>query len=169
MADTTRVITNRYDVADYIDVGPKGTPNILVMDVFTEINENPNAKTSEKHYTADKSSTKQTTGYATTFPITSDMYSNEPVAEFLRDIAEEQKVGAACETDYFRVRLYEPVNGQEHTYYARKFRVSVEVSSISGVPGDTMQLSGNLNAIGDAVIGTFNTSTKTFTAKTAGA
>ena len=52
---------------------------------------------------------------------------------------------------------------KENTFYARKFRVSVEVSSITGAGGEIISQEGNLNQIGDVVIGEFNTQTKTFT------
>lgn len=49
------------------------------------------------------------------------------------------------------------------TFRARKFPVSLEVSSIDDSDGN-IQISGNLNQAGLMVEGTFNTSTKTFTA-----
>ncbi len=47
-------------------------------------------------------------------------------------------------------------------YEARRFTVSAEVSSIAGE--NKMTLSGNLNAVGDPTLGTFDTTTRTFTA-----
>ena len=49
-------------------------------------------------------------------------------------------------------------------YQARKFRVSNEVSKFSGDGGEKIKVEGSLNAIGKVVQGTFNVSTKTFTA-----
>ena len=49
-----------------------------------------------------------------------------------------------------------------NTFRARKFPVSLEVSSIDDSDGN-IQISGNLNQAGLMVEGTFNTSTKTFT------
>lgn len=58
-----------------------------------------------------------------------------------------------------------PVSAPEksNTFKARKFRVSIEVSSTEGEGGSIVKMSGNLNAVGDFVDGTFDTSTKTFT------
>ena len=67
------------------------------------------------------------------------------------------------EADYFRVRLYQPIPEKQNTYYARKFRVGFEISGITGAGGEIMSIDGNMNAIGDAVVGEFNISTKTFT------
>lgn len=150
-------------VADYLDIGDSETPDIHVMSVFETIDENPNAQTTEKHYTSDKSSTTLTTGYQTQFPITADLYKDNEVVEFIRDIGEEQKLGV--EADYFRVRLYQPIAAKENTYYARKFRVGFEISSITGAGGEIISIDGNMNAIGDAVVGEFNTDTKKFIAE----
>ena len=49
-----------------------------------------------------------------------------------------------------------------NTFKARKFEVSAEVSEISG--DNKQELSGNLNGRGDPIDGTFNTTTKAFTA-----
>lgn len=153
----------RYDVADYLDVGTDDTPDITLMSVYNNIDENPNAQTKEAHYTAQKTATTVTTGYKPQFPITGDMYQNEKTSEYFRDIGEEQKLGV--ETDYFRVRLYQPIQDKGNTFYARKFRVSVEVSGIKGNGGEQMTIDGNLNSVADVVIGEFNTETRTFTAK----
>ena len=148
-------------IADYLDIGDSGSADFHLMSVFETIDENPNAQTTQKHYTADKSATTLTTGYQTQFPITADLYKDNEVVEFIRDIGEEQKLGV--EADYIRVRLYEPIAEKENTYYARKFRVGFEVSSIAGAGGEIVSIDGNMNAIGDAVIGEFNTETKAFT------
>lgn len=153
----------RHSVADYIDVGTTATPEIVVMSVYNSIDENPQATTRETHYTAQKTATTITTGYKPQFPITGDMYKNEKTSEFFRDIGEEQRLGVA--TDYYRVRLYQPIEGKGNTFFARKFRVSIEISGIKGNGGEQMTIDGNLNSVADVVIGEFNTETKTFTAK----
>ena len=117
-----------------------------------------------KHYTADKSASNITTGYQVQFPITMDQYKDNRVSEYVRDIAEEQKLGV--ETDYVRVRMYEQIGSTGTVYYARKFRVGFAIDSVSGAGGEIMSIGGNMNAIGDAVIGKFDTTAKSFTANT---
>ena len=73
-------------------------------------------------------------------------------------------MGEDAQREYVRVDLYDPVSGEDNTFQARKFIVAVEVSSLSGDPGKKMKVSGNFNAVGDFVEGTFNTQTKAFTA-----
>ena len=86
----------------------------------------------------------------------------------LYDIGRNQKTGADAEMDYVRVELFQPVEGSANTFAARKFRVAVEVSSVSGEGGGIMKVTGNLNGVGDFIDGTFNTATKTFTPAGAG-
>ncbi|MCC8023374.1 MAG: hypothetical protein LIO46_06335 [Clostridiales bacterium] len=149
-------------IADYLDVSGNGAAaNYVFMNTFENVDENPNAQLLEKHYTSDRASSTVTTGYQTQFAITSDMYQGNKADEYLRDIAEEQQIGV--ETNYIRVRLYEPVEDEENTYYARKFRVSPEITAIAGNGGEVVNIQGNLHAVGDVEIGTFNTETRTFT------
>lgn len=98
MAESKGTVVTRNLVADYLDIGNSEKPDIRVMSVFETIDENPNAQTTQKHYTADKSATTLTTGYQTQFPITADLYKDNKVVEFIRDIGEEQKLGV--EADY---------------------------------------------------------------------
>ena len=67
-----------------------------------------------------------------------------------------------------RVELFQPAEGAENTFPARKFKVAVEVSGMTGEGGGIMKVTGNLNGVGDFIDGTFNTATKTFTPAGAG-
>lgn len=161
MIDSRGTPVFRYQVADYLNVGTAEAPDFRMMSVFENIDENPSAQTVEKHYTGDKSATTITTGYKQQFPITADLYKDNAVIEYLRDIGEEQKLGV--QTDYIRIRLYQPIPGKDNTFYARLFRVGFEIASFAGAGGEIMNMDGNMNAMGDAVIGEFNTQTRTFT------
>ena len=68
--------------------------------------------------------------------------------------------GGEAEFEYIRVELWDTVEGEKNTFKARKFLVSANVDSISGE--NKIALSGNLNAVGDPVDGTFNTETLEF-------
>ena len=81
----------------------------------------------------------------------------------LYKIGRDQLVGADSELGYVRVELWNRVGATGSKFKARKFKVGVEVSSISGAGGENVKVTGNLNAIGDFVDGEFDTSTKTFT------
>lgn len=163
MADLAFTPVFRYLTADYLNLGTPEAPQYEVMTTFENVDESPSAQTVEKHYTCNANASTITTGYKTQFPITTDLYQNEKVTNFIRDIGEEQKLGT--QTEYVRVRLYQPIEGKDSTYYARKFLVGFEISSISGGGGEIVSISGNMNAIGQMEIGEFNTKTRIFTPK----
>ena len=150
-----------FQEVDFLDIGNATTPNILPLQYVTQLDESPQAKTAERSYVPNKNATVLTTGYQTQFPFSTDEYTDDDVTAFIRDIAEEQKLGVQC--PYYKVRLYEPVEGETNTYYARKFTVGFAIDSVTREAGGIKTISGNMNAIGDVVIGTFNTQTKTFT------
>ena len=101
------------------------------------------------------------------FPFESDLIPEQEPILALYNVGRNHYTGSEAEFEYVRVELWEPAKGKENEFSARKFIVSAEISEVSG---DTdIQVSGNLNAVGDPIDGTFNTKTKTFTAATASA
>lgn len=152
----------RYLIADYLDISQNGTPDVHLMNVFENVDESPNAQTTDKHYTTDKSTTTITTGYQTQFKITGDRYKDNAVTDFITKIAEEQLLGV--QTLFYRVNLWKPIEGKTNTFYARKFIVEFAIDTLGGDGGDIATVEGNMNAQGDVVVGEFNTEAKEFTA-----
>lgn len=154
---------SRYQIADYLNVGTSEAAEWALMGVgFNTLDENPNAQTDGKTYINQKTQTSQIKGYNTQFPFDSDVIKDEAAVMALYKVGRDHFVGGEAEKDYIRVDLFEGTKG-EGGYPARKFRVAVEVTSFSGAGGEIVKVSGNLNAVGDFVEGTFNTTTKTFT------
>lgn len=154
----------RNQIADYLGVGE--TPTYALMGVgFNTLDENPNAQTDSKTYIHQKSQTSQIKSYQTQFPFDTDLIADETAVTALYDIGRNQKTGADAELEYIRVELFKPTGAEGTTFEARKFKVAVAVTGISGAGGETVKVTGTLYAVGDAVKGTFDTSTKTFTAE----
>lgn len=151
-----------HELADYIDVGTAGVPDIVCIRVAEELSESPNMQTVTKHYTGSRSAIEIPVGFQTDISFSVDMYKHEKVVLWLRDIAEEQKLGT--QANYFSVRLYEPIEGKKNTFYARKFSVSPVISSIARKGGSIVSISGSFKPSEDVTIGEFNTQTRTFTA-----
>lgn len=156
-----------YGIADYIKVN--GTFELMAH--FTSISESPNAETEETQYTVNKSKTTDTVGYATAWGFEGILQKDsegEEVAsakavQWLEKVGKEQLLGEDCQTEFVRVELDNPIASKENTFYARQCMVAVEVSELSVEAGAKRGISGNLNALGDIVVGEFNTTTKTFT------
>lgn len=158
----SRNVTKRHDFADYLNISSGETPDFVLMGTgFTTLDENPGAQTSKKKYVNEASSSSSITSYETVFPFTSDLIVQQEAVLALYKVGRNHCTGSDAEFPYVRVELWDKVDGKENEFAARLFTVSAEISSISGE--DEIALSGNLNAVGDPVEGTFNTKTKVFT------
>lgn len=148
-----------YDEAHYF--GDATGENINLGGVITEMTESSNPTENEKHYIHQKSSTTKVTGYANEFPITMDMVQGDEVAEDFYNLFYTRATGSDLERDHYIVNLWESEG--ENTYKARKIRQTVSITEATGGAGEQKQISGSLRG-GDFEYGTFNVSTKTFTA-----
>ena len=164
MADENKVnVTQRHEFADYMNVSEDSTTKkwALMGTGFTSLNESPNAQTNSKKYVNQKSTSTTVTHYETQFPYETDLIPDEEAVASIYKVSRNHLVGSDAQREYVRVELWNPISGSTKEFTARKFLVSVEVSSVEGENDQT--ISGNLNAVGDPVDGIFNTETQTFT------
>jgi len=158
-----RDIVLRHKIADYLNIGtPEETNYVLLGTGFTTLDEEPGAQSESTKYINEASASSSIISYETIFPFESEHVLSQEGIDDIYGIARDHKVGADAEREYVRAELWNPVDGQTTKFKARKFTVAVEVSTYSGE--NKQVLSGNLNAVGDPVLGTFDTATKTFTA-----
>lgn len=148
-------------IADFLDVGTMEAPDVQLLRVFEQVSENPNMKTITKHYTANKAATEIPIGFQTEIAIKGDMYKNEKVMDWLRDIAEEQKLGTRA--NFYSVRLHQQITGKDGVCYARNFIVSPVITGINKTGGEIISVDGSLKPQGDVVVGEFDLKTKKFT------
>lgn len=152
----------RYQIADYMNVGTGSTEEYALMGAgYLTLDENPSAKIDTTAFINNKSASGTITGYENTFPFDTQLMAEEKAIKKTYDIARNQKTGADAEVDYIRVEMFEPETSG--AYPARKFRVAVEISSITGNGTEIVKVAGNLHQVGDFVDGTFNIETKSFT------
>lgn len=155
-------VIRRHQYADYLNVGTTAAPEWALMGTgFTTLDEEPNAQTESVKYVCDSSSSTSVVSYETSFPYEADQIKEEAAINAIYEVGRNHLTGGDAEREYVRVELWD-ADTAANTFKARKFVVSIEVSSIAGE--NKMQISGNLNAVGDPVQGTFNTSTRAFTA-----
>ena len=155
-------VLKRHQFADYLNVGTEENPDYVLMGTgFTTLDENPGAKKSTKKYVNEASSSSSITSYETAFPFESDLIKDEKAIIALYNVGRNPYTGSDAEFEYIRVELWNAAEGSKNEFAARKFIVSAEISSMKGE--DEMSVSGNLNAVGDPLDGTFNTETRTFT------
>lgn len=156
-------VKQRCKIADYLDISSTGTPKYELMGVgFTELNEEPQAQTTEKQYVNDISKSKTITGYDWQKPFETDEILSNDVIKYITDIGRYMKVGVDTETTHVMVDLDAPISDGTTKFKARKINVAVQVDSFSSEDGE-VTCSGTLLGQGDIISGTFDTSTKTFT------
>lgn len=147
-----------YDEAHYFGIKDE----IVLGGVITEMTESSNPTESEKQYIHQKAKTVKTTGFSNEFPITMDMVKGDKVFDYMYNLFYRRKSGSELDVPHYIVNLWQPVEGQENTYQARKIVQTCSITECNGAAGEQKQIAGSLKG-GDFVYGTFNTKTKTFT------
>lgn len=169
MNDTEEIEVMTYDEAYYLDVestkSSTATADIQLMNVgVTKFEESSNPTEKSTQYIGDKSKSNKVTGYDNQFAIESDLIKNNKVVEYLYDIFRSRKTGKYAQQDLFIVELWNPVASKEGSYKARKLKTTAVISGKTPNPGETITFSGDLKGIGDFIEGTFDVTTKKFTA-----
>ena len=158
------MIKQRRTIANYLDIADTGTEEqqfAFMGAGFKSLEESPKAQTKSRKYINDKSTTQSINGYSWSTPFELDQIREQEAVDFICKIGELQLVGEDTERDFVMAELSKPIEKKQNTYYARKIKVAVELSSFSNDDGD-LGASGNLLGIGDIVEGTFNTETRVF-------
>lgn len=169
MSTVNAGIRPRRKQANYLNIGGETSNYELLGRGFTELNESPSAQTTSKRYINMASATQSVTGYEASWGFSTDQIWSEPAVAFICSIGEERKTGADAEADMVIVDLDRPAEeGSTTKFHARKQRVAVAVSDFGDEDGE-MTCEGDLLGVGDLVIGTFDTSARTFTETAASA
>ena len=121
-----------------------------------------NPKVEEVTYIHEDSATITVEGYAPKLPVEAIAVSGDPVFEYIDGLRVARAVLSDAETDIVNVWAYEA--GGPSAYPAEKQTVSIQIDEFGGDGGTSAKLNYTINFIGDPVVGTFNTSTKAFTA-----
>lgn len=156
-----RNVVKRHQYADYLNIGTDAEEYVLMGSGFTTLDEQPGAQSESVKYVNEKTSSSEVVSYETVFPFEADQIMEEKAVMEIYTIGRNHLIGADAQREYVRVELWNKGTGANE-FKARKFTVSVEVSETSGE--NKMAMSGNLNAVGDPIDGTFNTSTLKFAA-----
>ena len=128
---------------------------------FTPSN-NPTVST--KHYINMKSPHNSITAIAKQYSMSADYVKGDPCLDYIEGI--EDKIGSDCVTELIDVDMSSPISdGGGTKYKARKANITISVTqpySIEG--GNNQNIEATFYVNGDLVDGSFDTSTKTFTA-----
>jgi hypothetical protein len=153
----------RYELVTYLDIGTAPTVTYTLMgEGFKSIEDSQNPETDSVVYVSDIAATKSLKSYAPEFSFEGDIIKDNTVIEFLRNKGKTQAVGSDAETTIVSYDVWEEVANEVP---AIQYAVAVAMDTLGGGEGgEKAGFSGTLLGIGDAVQGTFNTSTHVFTA-----
>lgn len=114
-----------------------------------------------------KSPHNSITAIAKQYSMSADYVKGDPCLDYIESI--EDKIGSDCVTELIDVDMSSPISdGGGTKYKARKANITISVTqpySIEG--GNNQNIEATFYVNGDLVDGSFDTSTKTFTANSA--
>ena len=123
---------------------------------------NYNPQTSDDTYINEDSGTTDVESYKPTIPTPQTAYPGDPVFDFVDKLRQARAVMGDARTQVLLVNAYEAATAG--AYSAEKNECSVQVDDFGGDGGTSITMNYTVNLIGDPVHGTFNPTTKTFTA-----
>lgn len=121
-----------------------------------------NPKVEEETYIHEDNATVTVEGYAPKLPLEAAAVAGDAVFEYIDGLRIARAVMADAETDVVNVWAYK--SGGPTAYPAEKQTVSIQVDEFGGDGGSSTKINYTINYIGDPTPGTFNASTKAFSA-----
>lgn len=152
----------RHEFADYLNTSKTDEEYHLMNTGFTSLGQSFGAQEESVQYVGDPNSTSTVNSYQTEFPYETELIKEQECTLALYETGDSQLIGSKAMFDYVRVRLWEPVTGQENIFKAKKYKVSNVPSDGPSEPGKA-KMSGSLKQVGKFVDGTFNVETRKFT------
>lgn len=161
----------RYQYASYLGIvttsgtGQSATTTTtyyLIGEGFTSFPESKNPQEYTRKYINYKTEKTDVIGYSPSIEYSADVISDDPVVQEIVKITDTELVGTDTHRDVVSVNLWEPTE-TENVYKAYK-RTFAIIPNQKGEGTDALIYTGSFRSVSDLVEGTFNTSTKTFTA-----
>jgi len=121
-----------------------------------------NPQVEEETYIHQDSATVTVESYSPKLSLEASAVAGDAVFEFIDSLRVARAVLAAAQTDIVNVWAYE--TGGPAAYPAEKQNVSIQIDEFGGEGGASVKINYTVNFIGDPVVGTFNATTRAFTA-----
>lgn len=158
MAETTKKLIGRSKRLAFMNTSTtSGSPTFKRMTGFTSMSEGKEPVEYSRQYVDEDTERTDVVGYATSIDYEFDMYTNDPVAERLAEIADNEILGTDAQVDIVIVDLFTEESGG--TCKARKRTYSV-IPDTSGDGTDALIYSGSFKAASEITEGTCTTEDK---------
>lgn len=153
----------RSQIACFLNTGTSETPVwSLIGEGVTEQTIAYNPQTSETVYINQDSGNVDVESYKPTIPTPMIAISGDEVFDFVDELRKSRAVLSDAESEVCIVYLYEtPTTG---AYPAEKNACSIQIDDFGGPGGESAKINFTLNLNGNPTVGTFNPTTKAFTA-----
>lgn len=167
MAGTTGKI-KRSLFAVFLNTSTTGTATYALMGQgITSQKVDYSPETSSETYVSEDSATTDVESYKPKIATKQTAIAGDAVFDFIDGLRQKRAVLNDAHTDIVMVNLY----GTETTgaYPAEKNTVSIQIDDFGGDGGKSVEINYTVNMVGNPVQGTFNPTTKAFTAAGTGA
>lgn len=134
----------------------------LIGDGVTSMVLSYNPQTSDETYIHEDSGTTDVESYKPTSSVPMTAIKGDPVFDFVDGLRKKRAVLGEARTSICLVYLYEEAT--EGAYPAEKNTCSIQIDDFGGDGGGSVVINYTINFVGDPIEGTFNPTTKTFTA-----
>ena len=153
----------RSKFATFLNVGTGETDTwALIGDGVTSMTVSYNPQSSDETYIHQDSGTTDVESYKPTSAVPMTAMQGDPVFDFVDGLRRKRAVLDDARTEVCLVYLYDEATGG--AYPAEKNTCSIQIDDFGGEGGGSNVINFTINFVGDGVAGTFNPSTKTFTA-----
>jgi hypothetical protein len=150
----------------FLNTTPSATATYsLIGDGVTELTFNYSPQTTTEQYINQDSGTTDVTGYQPTAPVSMVAKKGDAVYEFINDIRKSRAILSAAESDIILADAWDVATAGDVTAIpAEKQSVSIQIDNYGGAASSPLSIGYTLNFKGGSTAGTFNATTKTFTA-----
>lgn len=143
-------------------LGSASATYALLGDGVTDSEVDYNGENTEETYIADDNATITVDSFAPTFPVKMTAMRGDDAFIFIDQLRLDRAVLGDAETDMVEVRIYE--SGGPTAYPAEQQKVAIAIDDLGDEGGAPVKLNFVVAYIGEPVPGTFNASSKVFTA-----
>ena len=133
----------------------------LIGDGVTEQTIAYNPQTSDEVYIHQDSGTTDVESYKPNIPTPMTAIKGDPVFDYVDGLRRVRAIGADARTKICIVYLYDTET--TGAYPAEQNDCSIQIDDFGGAGGESATINFTINLIGDAVVGTFKPTTKSFT------
>ena len=152
----------RSEFMTFIDVDPSNESYYLLGEGVTAGKVSYNPKTTEEQYIHEDNARTSIDSYSPNMPVEQIGNNTDEIFEYLDALRIARAILEDAETTIVNVWAYE--SGGPTAYPAEQQAVAIQIDDFGGDAGKAVATNFTINYIGDPIPGTFNATTKVFTA-----